>query len=116
MNTQTVILHAGDTCSGPFWDADNCEIGRYDSFSIGGTEYKITFSGFREWYEQADRFDPYTDVEVFNIDGFDDWVNQGYTFAVMLRKILPKEVDVFYAFWKNFGDGNWRYCKAYISM
>ena len=62
-------------------------------------------------------FDPYSDVEKeFNAIGFDEWVNQGYKYAVMLREFLPKDIDVYYGFWKDFGDNNWRYCKAYITL
>ena len=50
------------------------------------------------------------------INNFDNWVNQGYQYAVMLRELLPNDIKVYYAFWKDFGDKNWRYCKAYISL
>jgi hypothetical protein len=115
MEKYKVILHAEDTYSGPFWDEDSCEIGRTDALYIDKKEYKVDFPGFKEWYNKADKYDPFTDVEVFQKEGFDEWVNQGYFYAVMLRNMLPLDIDVYYGFWKDFGDGNWRYCKAYIT-
>lgn len=72
-----VILHAEDTCSGPFWDEDSCEIGRTDAFFVKGKEYKVDFPGFKEWYDKADVYDPFTDVANFQKEGFDKWVNEG---------------------------------------
>ena len=115
MKTTKVTLHAETTYAGPFWDGF-CNIGEYNELWIDDERYDITFPGFKEWYLQADKFDPYSDVDIFQINDFDDWINKGYEYAVMLRKLLPKEIDVFYGFWKDFGDGDWRYCKAYISL
>ncbi len=115
MERKQVTLHAETTSAGPFWDGF-CNIGEYNELWIDDVKYDITFPRFKEWYNQADKFDPYSDVDVFQINGFDDWVNQGYEYAVMLRKLLPKEIDVYYGFWKDFGDGYWRYCRAYITL
>ena len=109
-----VILHAEDTYSGPFWDDDSCMIGDCDGVWIDETFYKIEFPGFVDWYRKADIFDPYSDVTIFQTNGFEEWINQGYEYAVMLREMLPSDVDVYYGFWKDFGDKRWIFCKAYI--
>lgn len=112
-----VILHAETTYVGPFGEDGFCNIGEYNELWIDGVKYDIDFPGFKEWFFQADKFDPYSDEEdEFNVEDFDNWVNQGYQYAIMLRKLLPKDIKVYYAFWKDFGDKNWRYCKAYISL
>ena len=117
METKQVILHAESAYVGPFWENDFCNIGDYNELWIDDVKYEIDFPGFKEWFLQADQFDPYSDVEKeFNAIGFDEWVNQGYKYAVMLREFLPKDIDVYYGFWKDFGDNNWRYCKAYITL
>lgn len=111
-----IILHADCTSSGPFWENDFCEIGRTDAFYIDNKEYKVDFPRFNEWYNKADMYYPFNDVEEFQKEDFDEWVKQGYFYAVMLRKMLPLDIDVYYGFWKDFGDGYWRYCKAYITL
>ena len=115
MKTKQVILFAENTFVGPFWENSFCNIGEYNELWIEDVKYDIDFPGFKEWYMQADMFDPYSDVECeFNVAGFDNWVNQGYKYAIMLRELLPADITVYYAFWKDFGDNNWRYCSAYI--
>ena len=108
-----VLLHAETTSSGPFWDGF-CEIGRSDGFDVDGQFFDTNFPGFKEWYLKADQFDPYSDVGVFNPDGYESWVNQGYEYAVMVRKIVPRGINVYYGFWKEFGDNEWLFCKTYI--
>ncbi|MBP3671073.1 MAG: hypothetical protein J6J06_03825 [Bacteroidaceae bacterium] len=115
MKTKQVTLHAETTYTGPFWDGF-CEIGDCYTLWIDEDKYDINFPGFKEWFMQADKYDPYSDVDKFQIDGFDNWIKQGYQYAVMLRNLLPIEIDVYYGFWNNFGDNNWRYCKAYITL
>lgn len=117
MEEKQVILFAENSCVGPFWENGFCNIGDCNELWVDDVMYRIDFPGFKEWYMQADKYDPYSDVEVkFNAAGYDDWVKQGYKYAVMLRKLLPQEIDVYYAFWKDFGDNQWRYCKAYITL
>jgi hypothetical protein len=89
-------------------------IGDCDGVWIDETFYKIEFPGFVDWYRKADIFDPYSDVATFQTNGFEEWINQGYEYAVMLREMLPSDVDVYYGFWKDFGDKRWIFCKAYI--
>lgn len=113
---KVVVLHAESTFVGPFWEEnDFCNLGDIDEFWIDDIKYNVDFPGFKDWFMKSDMYDPYSDIDVFTLDGFDEWVNQGYIYATMLRELLPKEITVFYGFWKNFGDDNWRYCKAYIS-
>lgn len=109
-----ITLSASEgTCAGPFWDGF-CEIGDCEELWIDGTCYKVDITGLKEWFLKADRYDPYTDMCEFIAEGFDEWVNEGYRHALMLRKTLPKDIDLYYGFWKNFGDAQWYYCKAYM--
>ena len=64
---------------------------------------------------QADKYDPYTDIAQFTTEGMEEWINHGYEFAKQIRKIIPKDIALYYAFWHHFGDGKWRWCKAYIA-
>lgn len=63
----------------------------------------------------ADKFDPYTDISEFTTEGREEWVNEGHRLAVEVRKLLPKNVDLYYGFWHQFGDSKWRHCRAYIA-
>jgi hypothetical protein len=47
-------------------------------------------------------------------EGMEEWINQGYEFAKQIRAMIPKEIGLYYAYWHQFGDGEWRWCKAYI--
>ena len=72
-------------------------------------------AGLKEWHSKTDIYDPYTSHTEFQIDGFEDWVNEGYRFAMQIRKLLPDYVSLYYGFWHNFGDNEWRYCKSLIT-
>lgn len=110
-----VVFMAADTYSSILWDDEGCAIGDTKSFSYGDGEYSLSsLKGLMEWYLQADKYDPYTDVEKFTTVGMEDWINQGYEYAKQIRKMIPKETKLFYEYWHQFGDGHWRSCRAYI--
>lgn len=112
-----ILFEPSDTTySGLVWDDRGTDIGDYDSFFIGDDEYSISsIEGLKEWFIQADKYDPYTEIAQFTTDGMEEWINQGCEFAKQIRKMIPKEIDLFYGYWHQFGDGIWRCCKAYIS-
>lgn len=111
-----IVMHAEDTYSPLFWDEDGAGIGDYDSFFIGNEEYSTSsIVGLKEWYMQADKYDPFTCVTEFKIEGMEEWINQGYEFAKQMLTIIPKDIELYYGYWHQFGDGRWRWCKAYIS-
>ena len=90
--------------------------GDYDLFFIGDDEYSTSsIKGFKEWFCQADKYDPYSDVAKFTTEGMEEWINQGYEFAKQIRAMIPKEIKLYYGYWHQFGDGNWRMCRAYIT-
>jgi len=112
-----IVFQAVDTFSFLFWDDEDVAIGDYESFYIGDDEYTLTsLEGLKEWFYQADKYDPYTDVAQFTTDGMEEWINLGYEYAKQVRAILPKEVLLYYGFWQQFGDGHWRSCRAYITL
>ena len=45
----------------------------------------------------------------------EDWINQGYEYATQVNKMLPQDINLYYGYWHQFGDGKWIYCKAYLS-
>ncbi len=111
------IVFAPDTTYSPlFWDEEGAAIGDYDYFLIGDEEYSTSsIKGLEDWFFKADKYDPYTDIAEFTTEGMEEWINQGYEFAKQMRAIIPKEIELYYGFWHQFGDVRWRYCKAYIS-
>lgn len=48
-------------------------------------------------------------------EGMEEWINQGHEYATQVNKLLPKDIDLYYGYWHQFGDGKWRFCKAYLS-
>ena len=113
---KAIIIGPDTTYSPLFWDEDGAAIGDYDYFLIGDEEYSTSsIEGLKEWFIKADKYDPYTDIAVFTTEGMEEWINQGYEFAKQLRAIIPKDIDVFYGYWHQFGDNHWRWCKAYIA-
>ena len=113
---KSITFMAEDAFSGPFWDEEGTDIGDCESFFIDDVEYDVTsLCGLKEWFLQANKFDPYTDVGTFTNKGREEWVNQGYEYVKLLRKMIPKNIALYYGFWHQFGDGYWRYCKAYIA-
>ena len=116
-NKQDSIVMEPDTTYSPlFWDEEETAIGDYDLFFIGDDEYSTSsIKGFKEWFYQADKYDPYTDVAQFTIKGMEEWINQGYEFAKQIRAMIPKEIKLYYGYWHQFGDGKWRMCRAYIT-
>ena len=113
---ESIIMGPDTTYSPLFWDEEDVAIGYYDLFYIGDDEYSTSsIVGLKEWFMQTDKYDPYTDISEFTIEGMDEWINQGYEYAKQLRYIIPKEIELYYGFWHQFGDGHWRWCKAYIA-
>lgn len=111
-----IVMCAEDTYSDLFWDEDGAGIGDYDSFFIGNEEYSTSsIVGIKEWFMLADKYDPFTDVTEFTTERMEEWINQGYEFAKQLRTIIPKDIDLYYGYWHQFGDDEWVWCKAYIS-
>lgn len=114
--TKYIVMHAEDTFAPLFWDDDNVGIGDVDSFDIDDEEISLSsLTGLNEWFSKADMFDPYTDVSTFTSEGMEEWINQGYEYAVQVNKMLPKDIDLYYGYWHQFGDGKWRFCKAYLN-
>lgn len=113
---ESIIMGPDTTYSPLFWDEDDVAIGNYRYISIGDEEYSLSsIKGLKEWFMQADKYDPYTDIAQFTTEGMEEWINQGYEFAKQLLAIIPKEIKLYYCYWHQFGDGHWRWCKAYIS-
>ena len=110
-----IIFMAEDTFSSLIWDDEDCGIGDVDCFRIGDKEYSLeSLEGIKEWLYQADKYDPYSDVTDFQVEGMEEWINKGYQYALQVRDILPDYIALYYGFWHQFGDGKWRYCRAYI--
>lgn len=110
-----IVMHAECTFAPLFWNDKDEGIGECDCISIG--EYELLLEdleGLKEWFLLSDKYDPYTDVSTFTTMGMEDWINKGYEYALQINKLLPKDIDFYYGFWHQFGDGKWRYCKAYI--
>lgn len=112
-----LIVFGPDTTYSPlFWDENDVAIGDYDYFFIGDEEYSTSsIVGLKEWYMQADKYDPYTDIAEFTTEGMDEWINRGYELVKQIRLMIPQDVELYYGYWHQFGDGKWRWCKAYIS-
>ena len=111
-----IVMDAEDTYSPLFWDEDGAGIGDYDSFFIGNNEYSTSsIVGLKEWFMQADKYDPFTSVTEFTTEGMEEWINQGYEFAKQLLTIIPKDIKLYYGYWHQFGDKEWVWCKAHIS-
>ena len=111
-----VVFQADDTLL-PFlfWDNEDKAIGDYESFYIDNIEYSLSsLIGLEDWFMQADKYDPYTDIAEFTTEGMDEWINQGYEYAKKVRAMIPKEIRFYYGYWHQFGDGDWRCCKAYL--
>ena len=70
--------------------------------------------GLKEWFMQANKYEPYTDIAQFTTEGIEEWINQGYEFAKQLRSIMPKDIKLYYGYWYQFGDGKWRCREVYI--
>ena len=113
---QYIVMHAQDTFSPLFWDDEDCDIGDYTTLYLGDHEISLSrLIGLKEWFLQADKYDPYTDISTFNPEGMEDWINQGYEYATQVNKMLPQDINLYYGYWHQFGDGKWIYCKADLS-
>ena len=112
-----IIFETDTSYSNIFWDEDGCEIGDFNTIYLENKEVinLPDIAGLKEWHSKTDIYDPYTSHTEFQIDGFEDWVNEGYRFAMQIRKLLPDYVSLYYGFWHNFGDNEWRYCKSLIT-
>lgn len=109
-----ITLRATNTFESPFWDNDGNELGSYNSITINEKEYKINFKGFKQWYAKSNQYDPWLCAEEFNSEGMEKWVSRGYEFAVMLRELMPQEIEIYYGFIMNLG-GDWRLCTSLIT-
>ena len=111
-----IKLMAEDTFAPLVWDDEDCGIGDYESFFIDEEEYSLTsLEGIKEWFSKTDKYDPYTVIAQFTIEGMEEWINQGYEYAKKIRAMIPKNIELYYCFWHQFGDGKWRHCEAYIT-
>ena len=111
----SITFMAEDTFSDLFWDEDGAGCGDCESFFINDDEFKLSsLKGLKEWFMQADKYDPFTDVSKFNTEGREEWINQRYKYAKQIREMIPKDIKLYYGFWHQFGDGKWIYCKACI--
>ena len=114
--TKYIVFQADGTSSFLIWDDEDAAIGDYESFYIEDDEYYLSsLKGLKEWFYQSDKYDPYTDVAQFTTEGMEEWINQGYEYAKQIRTMIPKEIELYYSYWHQFGDGNWRMCRAYIT-
>ncbi|MBR5082119.1 MAG: hypothetical protein IKX35_06745 [Bacteroidales bacterium] len=115
-NPQFLVFMAEDTFAPLFWDDKDVGIGDVDSFYIGENEYDLSsLIGLKEWFSHADRYDPYSAITDFNRIGMGDWINQGYEFAKQIRKMIPKEIDLYYSFWHQFNT-DWKCCRVLITL
>ena len=98
-----------------FWDDKGCAIGDFESFYINEEEYLVSsLEGLEEWFKQASKYDPYEVVEPFTTGGMEEWINQGYRYAKQIREILPKDIELYYQYWHQFGDSKWVACRALV--
>lgn len=115
-NPQFLVFMAEDTFAPLFWDDEDVGIGDADSFYIGENEYDLSsLIGLKEWFSHADRYDPFSAITDFNRIGMGDWINQGYEFAKQIRKMIPKEIDLYYSFWHQF-NADWKCCRVLITL
>lgn len=110
---KAITLHADDMILGPFQDEFG-HIGNSKKIQIDDKLYTVDFPNFHSWLKQTRKYSPYSNPKGFTTDGLEEWINQGYNYAIMLRRLLPSHIDVYYGFWKDFGDGTWRFCKTQI--
>lgn len=118
MKKEEILFMAEDTFSGPFWTRGGaCDIGGCETvFLENDVEIDVSpIKTLKKWYSQADKYDPYSAVEEFQPEGFQDWVNEGFEIAKQIKKILPKEVELYYGFMHDFGLSNWGYCETRIN-
>ena len=95
--TKYIVMHAEDTFAPLFWDDDNVGIGDVDSFDIDDEEISLSsLTGLNEWFSKADMFDPYTDVSTFTSEGMEEWINQGYEYAVQVNKMCKHSTNYRY--------------------
>lgn len=88
---KAIIIGPDTTYSSLFWNEKGAAIGDYDLFFIGDEEYSTSsIVALKEWFMQANKYDPYTDVAEFTTEGMEEWINQGYEFAKQLRAIIPQ--------------------------
>ena len=110
-----IVMEPDTTFSPLFWDEEGAGIGDYDLFFIGDEEYSTaSIEGLKDWFMQADKYDPYTDIAEFTTEGMEEWINQGYEYAKQIRVMIPKEIRFYYGYWHQFGDGDWKCCRAYL--
>jgi len=97
--SESIVIGPDTTFSPLFWNEEGVAIGDYDSFFIGDEEYSTSsIIGFKEWFLQVDKYDPYTDIAQFMTEGMEEWINLEYEFAKQIRSMIPKEVGLYYKF------------------
>ena len=112
-----IIMEPDTTYSPLFWDEEEAAVGDFDLFFIGDEEYSTaSIEGLKDWFMQTDKYDPYTDIAEFTTEGMEEWINQGYEYAKQIRAMIPRDIKFYYSFWHQFGDGDWRMCRAYIIL
>jgi len=111
-----LVFSAEDTFSPVIWDDGEVANGEVDYFWLD-KEYISLSSviGLKEWYSKADQYDPCDNLGQFTTEGMEEWINQGYEFALRIRKMIPKDIKLYYGYRHQFGDNHWRFCSAYIS-
>lgn len=94
---QCIFFFALDTASPLIWRDKDTGIGDVNSFYIGEEEYSLsTLKGLKEWFSQADKYDPYTKVAAFTTEGLVEWNNQGCQYARQIKEMLPRDMKLFY--------------------
>ena len=118
MEKEEIMFMAEDTFSGPFWTRGGaCDIGSCTTiFLENGDEIDVSsITEIESWYAQADNYDPYSAVEEFQHEGFQNWVIEEFEIVEKIRKILPTEVELYYGFMHEFGLGKWGFCETRIN-
>lgn len=101
-----------------FWKVgENGYIATGDYSCIYFDDEKIDISlvsGLKEWVKEGDKYDPYSDIADFTLDGREEWIAKGFVLSKQVLQILPKDVELVYAFWHNFGGDNWKKCTIQV--
>ena len=108
-----LFFQAINTFESPFTDENYNNLGTYKSLSIDGNKYSIKLKGFKKWYEKSNQYDPYYCMEDFNPEGIEEWIEQGYEYAVLIEEMLPDNIEMYYGFIK-FIANDWRTCYTKI--
>lgn len=111
-----IVFKAEDSFSPLFWDDEDVGIGDANTLCIGNDEFSMSaLKGLKEWRSKADKYDPYSDVATFTTDGMEEWISQGYAYARQLRKMIPLDIELYFAFWHRLTNGKWVLWKSFIT-